>query len=68
LINKFCDPKYSCSFTDSQIIKKILNQLKELNLISSNWSDEKNNLFWELTPIGKKTKNDMLLIKNENIN
>lgn len=52
------------SLNDNQLIKKILNQLMSLNLVSSYWSDKKTTLFWKLTEKGKKIRNDMILIRN----
>ena len=58
---------YSVHFDDSQIVKCVLNQLFALNLISSYWSKSKDTLFWELTEKGEKIRNDLMLMRNENI-
>ena len=59
-------PKYSFNykFTDTQLVKKILNQLKALNLLYSNWSDDKSNLFWGVTTKGELERNKMILVRN----
>ena len=49
---------------DEQVVKRILNQFKALNLINSYWSKEKSALFWCLTEKGRKTRDDMILIRN----
>lgn len=52
--------------SDSQFLKRILNHYEELGLMYSNWSDTNNQLYWGLTEKGRKTRNDMILIrKNE---
>ena len=50
---------------DEQIPKKILNQLKELHLVKSTWSDERKALYWGLTTKGQKVRNEMILIKSK---
>ena len=55
---------YSVSLKDKQVVKRILNQLKELNLIYSKWDDKTKQLLWGLTTKGKKVRNDMILIKD----
>jgi hypothetical protein len=52
-------------FTDSQLIKRIMNQFKALDLVYSFWSKEKSDLFWGLTAKGQKLRDDMNLIRNE---
>ena len=54
-------------FSDTQIIKLILNQLSELQLIKSKPSKNVMVLFWELTEKGKKIRNDLLLIRNSEL-
>lgn len=49
---------------DSQFVKKILNQYRSLNLISSSWSNENKKLYWGLTSKGCKVRDDMILIRN----
>ncbi len=53
---------------DNQLIKRILNQFKSLDLITSYWSAEKSVLFWKLTKKGKKVRDDIILIKSESNN
>ena len=50
---------------DEQIVKRIMNQLRGLNLVMSNWSEEKKILFWGLTKKGEKLRDDMILIKTK---
>lgn len=56
---------YSYSLTDSQFIKRILNQYKSLNLINSYWSKENKKQYWRLTAKGKKTRDDLILIRKK---
>ncbi len=52
-------------FTDSQFIKRILNQFKSLGLIASVWSNEKSALYWSLTSKGRKVRDELILIKKQ---
>ncbi len=63
--SKLFDENQSVFFDDSQIVKQILMQLSELKLIYSNWSKNRIALFWGLTEYGKKKRNDLLLIRNQ---
>lgn len=56
-----------CHLNDGQLVKRILTQLKALNLVYSNWDETKNQLFWGLTTKGTKVRDDMVLIKNAEI-
>jgi len=49
--------------SDTQIIKKILNQLRALGLVYSNWGKENSKLYWGLTTKGRKVRDDMILIR-----
>lgn len=51
------------TFKDPQITKTILNQLKALSLVFSQWSKEKSTLFWGLTKKGVVLRNSYLLMK-----
>jgi len=55
--------------TDDQIVKKILNQLANLSLISSRWSRGKviptSVQYWELTAKGIRLRDDMTLIRSK---
>ncbi len=51
--------------SDQQIIKRILNQFKEIGLIRSKWSKEKNQLYWGLTKKGEKLRNDLTLMRKK---
>jgi len=50
---------------DDQVIKRILNQLKALNLVRSFWDKEKNVLYWGLTEKGRKVRDDMILVRKK---
>lgn len=63
-VGLFKDNSYQCSFVDRQLIKKLLNQFKELNLVYSSWSDSTSKLYWGLTAKGKRVRNEMILAKN----
>ena len=65
LIHHLVDQSQTIYFDDEQIIKKILNQLKELNLLHSKWNEQAKLLYWGLTTKGEKVRNDMTLIKNK---
>lgn len=56
--------RYAPSFSDRQIVKSILNQLKALGLVDSFWSKDNKNLYWKLTIKGVKLRNDMTLVHN----
>lgn len=50
-------------FSDHQLIKKLLNQFDVAGLIKSKWIDK--NLYWQLTPKGKKVRDDMIVLRNK---
>lgn len=60
---KFLSGVYGNYLDDSQFVKKILNQYRALNLISSRWSKYSKNLYWGLTEKGCKVRDDLILIK-----
>ena len=60
----FPEDSYQYSFVDPQFTKKILNQLKALNLLYSEWSKEKSTLFWGVTTKGELERNKMILVRN----
>ena len=60
----FKDESIYHSFVDPQFVKKILNQLKALNLLYSQWSDEQTTLFWGVTTKGELERNKMILVRN----
>ena len=64
ITNLFPQYPHNYKFTDTQLVKKILNQLKALNLLYSNWSDDKANLFWGVTTKGELERNKMILVRN----
>lgn len=49
--------------SDPQFTKKLLLQLKELNLVLPKWSTNNKNLYWGLTNNGIKLRNNNVLIK-----
>lgn len=57
----------NCSHTvyleDKQVVKKILNQLRQLNLVQSTWDEKTKQLYWGLTKRGQKVRDDMILVK-----
>ena len=54
--------QYTPHITDSQFIKRMLNQYRALSLIESRYS--KNNiLLWQLTSKGEKVRDDSILLK-----
>ncbi len=63
LINKDKDGVKRIRFNDSQIIKRILNQLKQLKLIESHWSKENKILYWGLTQKGVRARDNIIAIK-----
>ncbi len=63
--NKLLPPDYTCYLDDPQLVKKILNQLKELGLIQSSFDDGKSTLFWSLTSKGKMVRNKSTLVRKE---
>ena len=63
VIHHLVDPSQTVYFNDEQIIKRILNQLKGLNLLNSKWSDNAKQLYWGLTTKGEKVRNEMILVK-----
>ena len=65
IICHLVDSTQTIYLDDEQIPKKILNQLKELHLVKSTWSDERKALYWGLTTKGQKVRNEMILIKSK---
>lgn len=59
----FLSQPYSCSISDNQFIKKVLNQFRALNLMKSTWSNNNHVLYWGLTKKGAKERDDSLLIR-----
>ena len=49
---------------DKQLVKRVLNQLKALKLVTSSWDEKKSVLLWGLTDKGRKVRDDMILIRN----
>ena len=58
----FPEKSYNYKFTDSQFVKRILNQLKALGFLYSRWSDEKSALYWGLTPKGQLERDRRILV------
>ena len=61
---KFLLGSYGMHFNDDQFVKKILNQYRALNLISSSWSNNNKKIYWGLTKKGRKVRDDLILIRN----
>ena len=59
------DSKRVIYLSNAQIIKIVLNQLLELGLLYSKWSNENKQLFWGVTSKGKKIRNELTLIKKK---
>ena len=60
----FLSGSYGKHFNDNQFVKKLLNQYRALNLMSSSWSNDNKKLYWGLTKKGRKVRDDLILIKN----
>ena len=56
---------YSVNLSDKLLIKRILNQLRQLGLIQSSWDENSKSLYWGLTAKGVKTRDDKILIKKQ---
>lgn len=59
----FRDSSGKYSFTDRQLIKKILTQLKALGLVESKWGTN-HHLYWYLTTKGEVTRAKMVLVRD----
>ena len=57
--------KYSCRLSDDLFIKRILNQLKALGLLYSNWNQSNSTLFWGLTTKGQLERNKRIIVRRE---
>lgn len=62
--NLFRRDSYNVYFTDKQMIKIILNQLKALNLLYNSWDDTKSTIFWGLTTKGELERDKMILVRS----
>ena len=62
--NLFLKQEGSYSFVDTQLVKKVLNQLKALNMLYSSWDASKSVLFWGLTPKGELERNKVCVKSN----
>jgi len=67
IIQKFIGSSYTYSLDDTQLIKTVLNQLRVLGLIRSNWDEKKAKLYWGLTLKGKRTRDNLIVIRNEDV-
>ena len=65
IIKKLINCSYSVYLTDDLIIKRILNQLRQLGLIQSSWHEDSKTLYWGLTVKGRKVRDDKILIKKD---
>lgn len=64
VIKTLINCSHSVYLEDKLVIKRILNQLKQLNLLHSSWSEKNKVLYWGLTQKGIKVRDDRILIKN----
>lgn len=61
--NLFLRESHNYRFLDTQLIKKILNQLKALNLVYSSWNEAQTVIYWGLTTKGELERNKMILVR-----
>ena len=61
--NLFLRESYNYKFLDTQLVKKILNQLKALNLVYSSWNEAQTVIYWGLTTKGELERNKMILVR-----
>lgn len=62
--NLFPEDSYSYSFEDSQFLKRVLNQLKALNMLNAAWDEKQSTVFWGLTKKGELEQDKMILVRN----
>ena len=62
--NLFPRESYNYYFVDKQLLKKILNQLKALGLLYTDWNQNQSTIFWGLTRKGELERNKMILVRN----
>ncbi len=60
----FLDDSYRYTLLDTQIIKRILNQLRSLNLVRPEWNNDKSQLFWGLTSLGIAKRDELIVVYN----
>jgi len=65
LRSKLFSSSTSLYLSDSQLIKRILNQYKALKLMYSSFNEKNSTLYWGLTAKGQKVRDDMILIRKE---
>lgn len=63
IVSKLLSQDHSCFLDDPQLVKRILNQLKELGLIKSNFDNGRSILYWGVTAKGAKTRSDKTISK-----
>lgn len=64
ILEKLCGSKDIYHLKDSQLIKRIMNQLRALDLVYSEVAKGRFVPFWGLTTKGVKTRDDMILIRD----
>ncbi len=64
VIKNLINCSHSVYLSDNLLVKRILNQLRQLNLIHSTWDEKNKILYWGLTPKGIKVRDDRILVKN----
>lgn len=65
IIKDLINCSHTIYLTDDLIIKRILNQLRQLGLIQSSWNEDSKTLYWGLTVKGRKVRDDKILIKKD---
>ena len=65
--NIFPIKSHNYKLTDTLLVKKILNQLKALGFVYSDWSSTDSKLFWGLTKKGELERNKRILVCNTTI-
>ena len=69
IIHKLMPDRYLCRFSDEQLVKKILTQLKALGLIIASVDETNSTTYWSLTSKGQIEADKKLLVfkkKDEN--
>lgn len=62
IIHKLMPDRYMCSFSDEQLVKKILAQLKALGFIASSVDETNSISYWSLTSKGQIEADKKLLV------
>ena len=65
--NLFAEGSYDYSLLDNQLIKRMLNQLKALNMLYSSWNESQSTIYWGLTTKGELERNKMILVRKASL-